>query len=150
MAQSLSNVLLHIVFSTKHRRPWINTTIEPELAAYIATICKTLDCPTHAIGAADDHIHIVCSLSRTIAISKLVQEIKQDSSKWLKTKGASYADFAWQNGYGVFSVGQSQLGDLRGYVANQREHHRHLTYQDEFRRLCERYGVAIDERYVWD
>ena len=150
MAQSLSNVLLHIVFSTKHRRPWLDTTTEPELAAYIATICKTLDCSTHAIGAADDHIHIACSLSRTIAISKLVQEIKQDSSKWLKTKGAPYADFAWQNGYGAFSIGQSQLGNLRGYLANQREHHRRLTYQDEFRNICRRYGVDIDERYVWD
>ena len=150
MAQSLSNVLLHIVFSTKHRRPWIDAAIEQELFKYLATVCKTLACPSHAIGGADDHIHIACSLSRTVTVSKLVQELKQDSSKWIKTKGERLADFSWQNGYGAFSVGQSQLDDLRGYIATQREHHRRVTYQDEFRRICEKYGVAIDERYVWD
>jgi REP element-mobilizing transposase RayT len=150
MAQSLSNVLLHIVFSTKHRRPWIDAAIEQELFKYLATVCNTLACPSHAIGGADDHIHIACSLSRTVTVSKLVQELKQDSSKWIKTKGERLADFSWQNGYGAFSVGQSQLDDLRGYIATQREHHRRVTYQDEFRRICEKYGVAIDERYVWD
>ena len=150
MAQSLSNILLHIVYSTKHRQPWLDATIEPELQKYLATACKTLECPSHAIGVADDHIHIACSLARTITVAKLVQELKQDSSKWIKTKGQRYDDFAWQNGYGAFSIGQSQLGDLRGYIANQREHHRHLTYQDEFRGLCEKYGVELDERYVWD
>lgn len=150
MAQSLSNVLLHIVFSTKHRQPWLDTTIESELAAYLATVCKTLDCPTHVIGCADDHIHIACSLSRTTAVSKLIQDVKQDSSKWIKTKGEQYAGFAWQNGYGVFSIGQSQLGTLRGYIAGQREHHRQVSFQNEFRLICERYGVSIDERYAWD
>jgi hypothetical protein len=85
-----------------------------------------------------------------VPISKLVQELKQDSSRWIKTKGVPLADFAWQSGYGAFSVGQSQLGDLRGYIATQREHHRRVTFQEEYRRICERYGVAIDERYVWD
>jgi REP element-mobilizing transposase RayT len=150
MAQSLSNILLHLVFSTKHRRPWIDTTIERELAAYIATVSKTLDCPSHGIGSADDHIHIACSLSRTTTVSKLVQGIKQDSSKWIKSKGQPYGDFAWQNGYGAFSIGQSQLADLRGYIAGQREHHRRVSFQDEFRRICERYEVQIDERFAWD
>ena len=150
MAQSLSNVLLHIVFSTKHRRPWIARDVEQELFKYLATICSTLGCPAHAIGGADDHIHVACSLSRTVTISKLVQELKQDSSKWIKTKGERLADFAWQNGYGAFSIGQSQLDDLRGYIATQREHHRRVTYQEEYRRICEKYGVALDERFVWD
>ncbi len=113
MPQSLSNILLHIVFSTKHRHPFIDPEIEPELFKYLATISQTLDCPTHAIGGADDHIHIACSLSRTIPVSKLIQELKQDSSKWIKTKHDRFTDFAWQNGYGVFSIGQSQLADLR-------------------------------------
>jgi REP element-mobilizing transposase RayT len=150
MAQSLSNILLHIVFSTKHRRPWIDTSIEQELFKYLATACNTLGCPSHGIGGADDHIHIACSLSRTITVSKLVQELKQDSSKWIKTKGERLADFSWQNGYGAFSIGQSQLDDLHGYIATQREHHRRISFQEEYRRICERYGVAIDERYVWD
>jgi REP element-mobilizing transposase RayT len=150
MAQSLSNVLLHIVFSTKHRRPWIDAAIEQELFKYLATVCKTLGCSSHGIGGADDHVHIACSLSRTVTVSKLVQELKQDSSKWIKTKGERLADFSWQNGYGAFSVGQSQLDDLRGYIATQREHHQRISFQDEYRRICARYGVAIDERYVWD
>jgi len=150
MAQSLANILLHVVFSTKQRRPWIDVDIETELFKYLATACRTLDCPTHAIGAADDHIHIACSLARTIPVSKLIQEIKQDSSKWTKSKGAKFADFAWQSGYGAFSIGQSQLDDLRAYIANQREHHRQITFQDEFRQICQRYNVELDERYAWD
>ena len=150
MAQSLSNILLHIVFSTKHRQPFIDVNIERELFKYLATACRTLDCPSHAIGGTDDHIHIACSLSRTISVSKFIQVLKQDSSKWIKTKGDKYAEFAWQNGFGVFSIGQSQLEDLRAYIAGQREHHCHVSFQDEYRRICEKYGVQIDERYVWD
>ncbi|MEX2317141.1 MAG: IS200/IS605 family transposase [Pirellulales bacterium] len=150
MAQSVSNVLLHIVFSTKNRRPWIDTDIEEELTKYIGGICRELGCPCHKIGAADDHIHIACSLSRTITISKLMEEIKTGSSKWIKTKGDRFADFAWQNGYGAFSIGQSQLNDLEHYIANQREHHRRLSFQDEFRQLLAKYEIPYDERYVWD
>jgi putative transposase len=150
MAQSLSNILLHIVFSTKHRQPFIDESIERELFKYLATACNTLGCPTHGIGGTDDHIHIACSLGRTIAVSKLIQEIKQDSSQWIKTNGRQYAEFAWQNGYGAFSIGQSQLDDLRTYIARQREHHRHESFQDEFRKLLAKYEVAFDERYVWE
>jgi putative transposase len=150
MAQSLSNVLLHIVFSTKNRQPWIDVEIEEELFKYVAGICRELKCPSHKIGAADDHIHIACSLSRTIAISKLVEEIKSSSSKWIKTKGDRYREFAWQNGYGAFSIGQSQLSDLCDYIANQREHHRRSTFQEEFRALLAKYNIEFDERYVWD
>jgi len=150
MAQSLSNILLHIVFSTKHRRPLIDTTVEPELFAYLAKACNTLDCPSHAIGGTGDHVHIACSLSRTVTVGKLIQELKQDCSKWIKTKGRPYGDFAWQNGYGAFSIGQSQLPNLRRYIANQREHHKRLTFQDEYRELLKRYDVQFDEQYVWD
>ena len=150
MAQSLSNVLLHLVFSTKNRHPWIDVEIDEELFKYTAGICRELGCPSHKIGAYDDHIHIACSLSRTIAISKLVEEIKTGSSKWIKTQGDRYGGFAWQNGYGAFSIGQSQLNDLRRYIGNQREHHRNRSFQDEFRELLTRYGVEHDERYVWD
>ncbi len=150
MAQALSNVLLHIVFSTKGRRPWIGEEIETELFKYVAGTCRGVGCPSHAIGASDDHIHIACSLGRTMAISKLVEEIKTSSSKWMKAKGVEYAEFAWQNGYGAFLIGQSQLDDLRRYIANQREHHRRASFQDEMRALLARYEVEFDERYVWD
>jgi putative transposase len=99
---------------------------------------------------ADDHVHIACSLSRTMAISKLLEEIKSSSSKWIKTRGDRYRDFTWQNGYGAFSIGQSQLLDLRDYIGNQREHHRRLTFQEEYRNLLAKYEVEYDERYVWD
>jgi putative transposase len=150
MAQSLSNVLLHIVFSMKNRREWIDIEIEDSLRKYIAGICRELNCRSHQIGASDDHIHIACSLARTITISNLVEEIKTGSSKWMKTNGDRYAEFGWQNGYGAFSIGQSQLEDLRRYIHNQREHHRKVSYQREFRELLKRYGVDFDERYVWD
>jgi putative transposase len=85
-----------------------------------------------------------------MAISTLIEEIKTSSSKWMKTKDLQYADFAWQNGYGAFSVGQSQLPDLKLYIANQREHHRRLSFQDEYRQILAKYEVEYDERYVWD
>ncbi len=150
MAQSLSNVLVHLVFSTKHRRGWIDVGIEEELFRYVSGICRELNCPSHKIGASDDHIHIACSLSRTISISELVEGIKAGSSKWIKTKGDRYAGFCWQNGYGAFSVGQSQLEDLRRYISNQHEHHRKISFQDEYREFLKRYEVVYDERYVWD
>lgn len=150
MAQSLSNILLHLVFSTKNRRPWIRLEIEDELAKYIAGTCRELKCPSHRIGGTEDHLHIACSLSRTISVSELLEQIKTSSSKWLKSKGEQYSGFAWQNGYGAFSIGQSQLSDLKRYIANQREHHRQASFQDEFRQLLAKYEVDCDERYVWD
>lgn len=150
MPQSLSNVLLHLVFSTKSRRPWINIELEEELRKYIAGICRELACPSHKIGGSDDHIHIACSLGRTITISKLVEEIKTGSSKWIKTKADRFADFGWQNGYGAFSIGKSQLNDLCYYIGRQREHHQKISFEDEFRELLRRYETEFDERYVWD
>jgi putative transposase len=150
MAQSLSNVLLHLVFSTKNRHPWIKVDIEDELAMYIAGTCRGLGCPSHQIGGSDDHLHIACSLSRTMSISRLLEEVKTNSSKWIKTKGAQYSGFAWQNGYGAFSIGQSQLDSLKLYIAGQREHHRRTSFQDEFREFLAKYEIEFDERYVWD
>jgi len=150
MSQSLSNVLLHLVFATKNRQAWIDPEIEQELFPYLATICKELGSPAHKIGGADDHVHIACSLARTETIAKLLSAIKANSSKWIKGKGSQYEKFAWQNGYGAFSIGQSQLDSLRTYIGNQRDHHRRESFQDEFRKLLTKYQVEYDERYVWD
>ncbi|HEX2473927.1 MAG TPA: IS200/IS605 family transposase [Lacipirellulaceae bacterium] len=150
MAQSLSNVILHLVFSTKNRKPWIDVEIETELFKYLAGVCREIKCPSHKIGGTDDHIHIACTLARTMAISTLLEEVKTSSSKWIKAKGDEYHDFAWQNGYGAFSIGQSQLPDLKNYIANQREHHRRVSFQDEYRQILAKYEVEYDERYVWD
>jgi REP element-mobilizing transposase RayT len=124
--------------------------IESELFPYVATICREHKCFSHKVGGTDDHLHIACSLSRTMTIADLVQEIKQSTSKWIKTKGAKYQDFSWQNGYGAFSIGQSQLDDLCQYIANQRLHHSKESFQDEYRKLLVLYKVEFDERYVWD
>ena len=131
MAQSLSNVILHLVFSTKNRQPWIDIEIEEELRKYLAGTCRDIKCPSHKIGGSDDHLHIACTLARTMAISTLVEEIKTSSSKWTKTKGDRYADFAWQNGYGAFSISPSHVEPLREYIRNQEEHHRREGFQSQ-------------------
>ena len=148
--QSLANILLHVIFSTKNRAPWIPVEIEAELHPYLASSCRALRCPSHEIGGADDHIHIVCSLARTVTVSSLLEEIKSSSSKWIKSKGDRFARFSWQAGYGAFSIGQSQLDAVKTYIAGQREHHRQKSFQEEFREFLAKYQVHCDERYVWD
>jgi REP element-mobilizing transposase RayT len=150
VAQSLSNVLIHLIFSTKNREPFLDGAVEEELYKYIASACRGCGCPSHNVGGTADHLHLVCSLSRTISISKLLEEIKRTSSKWIKTHGPQYASFAWQNGYGAFSIGQSQLTTVKRYIARQKQHHQQRTFQDEFREFLRRYEIAYDERYVWD
>src|ERR1700733_10059474 len=116
MAQSLASILVHIIFSTKKRQPMILPEIMQELYSYMAGIVRTQESQTHAIGGIEDHIHLLVSLPKTLPLSKLIEEIKKGSSKWIKIKGNLYADFAWQNGYGAFSIGQSAYEDLRKYI----------------------------------
>ena len=151
MPQSLAKVLIHIVFSTKNRTPWLRDEgIRKELHAYMATVLQTMESPALIINGVKDHVHVLCLLSRKHAIKQIVEEVKKNSSKWIKTKGDDYKDFYWQAGYGVFSVSESNVDEVRRYIGNQEEHHKTMTFQDEFRKLCVRHGVAIDERYVWD
>ncbi len=150
MPQSLSNILLHIVFSTKDRRPLIRPEIEDELYPYLATVAAAVGCPALAVNGTADHVHMCCALGRTTAPADLLEEVKKRSSKWIKTKERTYTHFNWQNGYGAFSIGQSQLPALKQYVALQKEHHRKRSFQDEYRELLRKYGVAFDQRYVWD
>jgi putative transposase len=150
MSQSLANILLHIIFSTKNRAAWIPVEIEAELHPYLASICRAHKCPSHEIGDANDHIHIVCSLARTVTVSSLLEELKGSSSKWIKTKGEQFARFSWQAGYGAFSIGQSQLDAVKKYIAGQRQHHCRTTFQEEYRQFLAKYQVQYDERYVWD
>ena len=149
MPQSLSNVLVHIVFSTKNREPLITRETEESLHRYLASVCRACKCPTHAVGGNASHVHVLCSLSRTISISQLLEEVKKRSSKWPKTEGG-LRSFWWQNGYGAFSIGQSQLAAARDYIARQKERHRDRTFQEEFGEFLRRYCVEYDERYVWD
>ncbi|MEP6707657.1 MAG: IS200/IS605 family transposase [Pyrinomonadaceae bacterium] len=150
MPQSLSSILIHLIFSTKHREPFITPTIETELHPYMAKIFRGLKSPTLTIGGTNDHVHILFSLGRVIAVADLVEEVKTESSKWIKTKGPEFRDFHWQKGYSTFSIGQSQVPALKRYIARQREHHRRVRFQEEYRKFLKAYGIDYDERYVWD
>ncbi len=150
MAQSLSKIIIHIIFSTKNRYPFINARIRDELHKYLAGICKNLGCFVHIINSSTDHVHIVCELHRTLPVSKLLEEIKKSSSRWLKTKGGILSKFSWQNGYGAFSVGKSQLPIVINYVRNQEQHHRKKSFREEFLLFLKKYDVDYDEKYLWD
>ena len=150
MPQSLSSILVHLIFSTKNRESFITPEIELELHPYLATIFKGLKSPALTINGTSDHLHILFSLSRVIKIADLIEEVKTESSKWIKTKGAEFRNFHWQRGYGAFSIGQSQVPTVKRYIARQKIHHQRVTFQDEYRKFLKSYGIDYDERYVWD
>ena len=117
---------------------------------YLGGILTSLECQSIIVGGAEDHVHLLCALSRTCNAADLVKELKRGSSLWVKSKRPELSKFAWQNGYGIFSVGFSQIKTAREYIAGQEEHHRKVSFQDEFRQLLRRYEIGFDERYVWD
>jgi putative transposase len=150
MPQSLSLVLIHVIFSTKDRAPFLNPTIRPKLHAYLATVARNLDCECFLVGGIEDHVHLAIGLSRTITVAKLVEQLKTSSSAWLKIQSPDLAPFAWQRGYGIFSVGPSNLPALKQYISSQEQHHQKHTFQDELRAFLTKYGIPFDERYLWD
>jgi len=150
MGQSLVRNYIHLVFSTKNRLPLIHPAIEAELHSYLGGICQNLDCQPVIVGGYTDHIHILCLLSKKIALVKLLEELKSHSSKWIKSKSPEYVNFYWQDGYGAFSINPSEVEVVVAYIANQKEHHQHKTFQEEYRAFLNKYQVAYDERYVWD
>jgi putative transposase len=151
MPQSLVQIYVHLVFSTKNRRPFLrDAALRHRLHAYLTGICNNQQSPAITVGGVEDHVHILCRLSKTLDVSVLIRELKRDSSKWVKDQDSALSDFAWQNGYGAFSVSPSHVEPLRYYIANQEEHHHTESFQDEFRRLCKKYGIELDERYAWD
>lgn len=150
MAQSLSKILLHIVFSTKYRAKLIVPECEQRLHAYMATTCRALGSQAFRVGGTSDHVHIACSLPRTVTVARLVEKIKGSSSRWVKQEFPRCSQFRWQTGYGVFSLGQSQLKHIVKYIEGQKAHHRQVALRDEVIGLLERYGVEYDEHYLWD
>lgn len=150
MPQSLTLLCTHLVFSTKYRQPIIDDIIESSLHAYLGAVCKEMDCLPVKVGGYTDHVHILCLLSKKIALMDLLEEVKKRSSKWIKTQGDAYHQFYWQNGYGAFSVNPSQLDVVIKYISNQHEHHKKVSFQDEYRAFLKKYKVDFDERYVWD
>src|SRR5437867_12751720 len=150
MPQSLSSILIHLVFSTKNREPFITPAIEAELHPYMASIFRALKSPSLTIDGTSDHIHILFSLGRIITVADLVEEVKTGSSKWIKTKAPEFRNFHWQKGYGAFSIGQANVAALKRYIRSQKQHHRRVTFEDEYRNFLKRYEIEYDERYVWD
>jgi putative transposase len=149
MPQSLSQIYVHLAFSTKGRARIIPSGLQARLHAYRAGAINDISCPAVIIGGMTDHVHLLFCLARTISLSDAVKTAKVESSKWMKHEGAVH-DFAWQAGYGAFSVSASDVDDVTAYIANQEHHHRVRAFQDEFRRRLERYHVEYNEAYVWD
>ena len=150
MGQSLVKNYLHIVFSTKHRAATIMPPYEAELHSYLGGICNNMGCQAIKIGGFTNHVHILCMLSKKIALVNLVEEVKSHSSKWMKTKDESLLNFYWQDGYGAFSVNPSEIDKVINYISNQKEHHSKRTFEDEYRAFLKKYHVEYDERFVWD
>ena len=150
MSQSLVKNYIHLIFSTKYRERLIYPPIEHELHTYMGGICKRMECHSIKIGGYTDHVHILCMMSKKIALMKLLEEVKSHSSKWMKTKGDDLSNFYWQDGYGAFSVNPADIDRVIAYIANQKEHHSKISFQDEYRAILKRYGQEYDERYVWD
>jgi len=150
MPQSLSRILIHTVYSTKDRLPFL---LDPELRdethAYLAGCAKSLDCLPVRIGGTENHVHLLTTLSRTVTVADFVKETKRNTTLWVKEK-TGHQDFSWQAGYGCFSVSESQLPVVARYIDNQEEHHRKSTFQDEYRELLRLHGQSWDEKYVWD
>ena len=150
MPQSLSRVIVHLIFSTKDREPWLDTDVRPRMHAYLATICRDLGGEAFRVGGVADHVHVLTTLPRTVSQAELIEELKKSSSKWIKGLAPKFGQFYWQRGYGAFSVSPSQLEAVLQYVQSQQEHHRTRTFQEEFRDLLHKHGVEFDERYVCD
>jgi REP-associated tyrosine transposase len=151
MPQSLSAVYIHLVFSTKDRRPLLrDKTTREALHSYLGGISKQLDCPPILVGGVEDHIHLLARFGRTITQAEWVKELKRVSNAWLKERGRDFVDFEWQGGYADFSVSQSNLEPVKQYIIGQEEHHRKIGFQDELRALLKRHEIEWDEKYVWD
>jgi REP element-mobilizing transposase RayT len=150
MPQSLSKVYIHLTFCTKNRYPFIDDGIKNDLWEYLGGICRGLECHPVRVGGHDDHVHICCTLSKKITQIKFIEEVKKQSSKWIKTKGERYSKFYWQDGYGIFSVNPSEIDVVIEYINNQAEHHRKRSFRDELLSFLKKYGVEYDELYLWD
>lgn len=150
MSQSLAQLLVHLVFSTRARRPWLTDDVREPLHAYVGGIVADLKGTLLRAGSVSDHIHLLCALPRTRAPADVVREIKAGSSRWLRAGGTRHDEFHWQGGYGMFSISPSHRAALTQYIDRQAEHHRIVGFQEEFLRLLEVYGLQHDERILWD
>ncbi len=149
MAQTLTQLYVHLVFSTKDRSPWLDTGVESDLVAYLGGIARNLKSPLCGAGIADDHVHLLLSQAKTIALADLVMHLKKDSSKWIKSVRPDLRAFGWQDGYAAFSLSPPALPALKAYLAGQRDHHTRFDFKAELRKLCRQYGVELEESVAW-
>jgi putative transposase len=151
MAQSLSKIYVHLVFSTKHRYPFLrDADLRERMHAYIGGILRGLDSHGLRVGGMSDHIHVLMQLPKNRALADVVGELKRNSSKWVKVATSDMSKFAWQNGYAAFSVGESGVEGVRDYILRQEEHHHRISYQDEVRALLLEFRMEYDEGFLWD
>ena len=148
MSQSYVQFYTHIVFHTKNNMKFIRKEIEDELYSYLGGILRNYKSIPLQIGGTSDHVHMLCTLPKTMTPADLVEEVKKSSSKWIKTKGSRYSKFYWQDGYGGFSVGWSQVNMVKNYIRNQKQHHRKVQFIDEYKSLLDDYGISYEERYL--
>jgi putative transposase len=150
MPQSLTKLYAHLIFSTKNRHPFLDDEIRARVHAYLATTTRSLDSPWVVVGGVADHVHILFDMGKLHAPVEFVEQVKRESSKFIKTLGPRYRKFYWQRGYGMFSVGPAHRDEAEEYVRGQEKHHPSRSFQDEFRAFLDRYGIAFAEQYVWD
>jgi REP element-mobilizing transposase RayT len=150
MGQSLHVLSVHIIFSTKERRCYLSEDIRARLWGYQSRILQNLECYSITVGGTADHVHVLCNLTKKMAPIKVIEVLKKDSSKFVKTLRSDLALFHWQDGYGLFGVSPSHAAPVRQYILNQEEHHKKETFQQEFLRILKKYQVPYDERYLWD
>jgi putative transposase len=151
MPQSLAQILLHAVFSTKERRPFLREpNLRAEMHSYLGGILNRQECRSIIVGGVEDHVHLLFSASKNLAPADIIKELKRGSSLWIKERAVDQQDFAWQTGYGLFSVSYSQLETVRNYIQRQETHHQRIDFQNELRLLLKRYALAFDDRYLWD
>ncbi len=150
MPQSLSSVIVHVIFSTKDRTPNLAPDFRPDVHAYLAEVARTHRCECYRAGGVADHVHLAIRLARTITVADLVKELKTNSTKWVKTQSPRLRDFAWQGGYGAFSIHHRDLAMVLDYIHRQDEHHRKKTFKEEYLDFLTEYGIKCDEKYLWD
>ena len=150
MANTFTSLHYHVIFSTKHREPWIARDQEERLWAYLGGIARQHQFKPLWIGGMEDHIHILLGLPPTVSMCEALKSIKGGSSGWVKENLPGCGGFGWQDGYAAFAVSKSQLGEVEDYIRRQREHHRFKTFQEEYRAFLDRHEIAYDEQYLWD
>ncbi len=149
MSHTYANLLSHIIFSTKERRPYIDEELKPPLLAYMGGILRESNCIAMLINGVADHVHLLVAIPPILSVADVMRILKTNSSRWVHGKWRTRKEFSWQTGYGAFSVSQSNVQAVMKYIASQKEHHRKVSFQEEFVAFLKKHKIEYDERYLW-